>query len=76
MFTRIGLTVLVLVFLTTGQVLAWPAEPPAKATISGPGLPGEVPITDKKILAALQLGVLEDFDQGIIPTPKVGQDPI
>src|SRR5262245_25443732 len=72
MVSRITVGVLVLFLLTTGVAFAWPDTPPDKATISGPGLAGEVTITDKESLAAQRLGALEDFDQGVIPPPSVG----
>ena len=53
--------------------LAWPEDAPDKATISGPGLKGEVEVTDKDILAALSLGAIEDFEHGPIATPEVGE---
>lgn len=62
-----------LLALTTATALAWPETPPDKVTISGPGLKGEVEVTDQEILAALSLGAIEDFKQGSIAEPKVGQ---
>ncbi len=56
-----------------GTALAWPVDAPDKATISGPGLKGEIEITDKKILSALSLGAIEDFERGPIAAPKVGE---
>ncbi len=52
---------------------AWPNQPPDRATISGQGLKGEVPITDSETLRALKLGSLEDFDAGAIAAPMVGE---
>src|SRR5262245_25745702 len=63
----------VLSALATATALAWPEDPPDKVTISGPGLKGEVEVTDKEILSALSLGTIEDFEQGAIVAPKVGQ---
>ena len=54
-----GVTVFFLA--TTGVALAWPNQPPDHATISGPGLKGEIEIADKEVLAALKLGVFEDL---------------
>ncbi len=62
-----------LLVATVGIASAWPAQPPEKATISGPGLKGEVQITDPESLRALKLGFLEDFDAGAIVAPKVDQ---
>jgi hypothetical protein len=59
--------------LTTAIALAWPEDAPDKATISGPGLKGEVEVTDKNILAVLSLGAIEDFEHGAISAPKVGE---
>jgi hypothetical protein len=58
---------------TTSVALAWPESPPERATISGPGLAGEVEVTDKELLAALSLGTFENFEKGPISTPKVGE---
>jgi hypothetical protein len=58
---------------TTAITLAWPEDPPDKVTISGPGLKGEVEVTDPEIRAALSLGAIEDFEHGPIPAPNVGE---
>jgi hypothetical protein len=70
---RTGLAVLTLLILTTGAALAWPDQPPDRATLSGPGLTGEIEITGKENLAALKLGALEDFTHGPIAAPSVGE---
>ena len=70
---RTGLAVLTLLILTTSAALAWPDQPPDRATLSGPGLTGEVEITGKENLGALQLGVFEDFSHGPIAAPNVGE---
>ncbi len=62
---------MVLLLTTATAALAWPDQPPDRATISGPGLQGEIEITDKAILAALQLGAFEDFAHGPIAAPQV-----
>jgi hypothetical protein len=62
-----------LLVLTTSIALAWPDGPPERVTISGPGLTGEVEVTDKEILTALSLGAIEDFERGPITAPKVGE---
>ena len=60
--TILALTsVLVFLLTTTGVALAWPNQPPDRATISGPSLKGEVEITDKDVLAALKLGMFEEL---------------
>lgn len=59
------------VLLTTGFRLAWPDQPPDRATISGPGIAGVVEITDRNMLDALKLGAFEDFDTGSITAPSV-----
>ncbi len=61
----------VLLLTTAGIVLAWPDQPPDRATISGPGLNGEAEITDKDMLAALRLGAFEDLEHGPIAAPPV-----
>jgi hypothetical protein len=62
-----------LMVFTTAITLAWPEDPPDKVTISGPGLKGEVEVTDQEILAVLSLGAIEDFEHGSIPAPNVGE---
>jgi hypothetical protein len=57
--------------LTTGFRLAWPDQPPDRATISGPGIAGVVEITDRNMLAALMLGTFEDFNSGSIKAPSI-----
>ena len=54
--------VMVFLLAMTGVALAWPNQAPDRATISGPGLKGEIEITDKEVLAALKLGVFEDLE--------------
>ena len=73
---RILTLLIVLLVLTSMSVLAaplaWPDQPPDKAFISGPGLKGEVEITDQKTLEALRFGGMEDFEAGVLPeAPKV-----
>ena len=60
--------------LTAGPALAWPDQPPTRATISGPGLDGTVDITDPQTLAALKLGAMEDLNTGPIAAPQVSGD--
>ncbi len=48
---------------------AWPDQPPEHATLSGPGLKGEIEITDQDSLVSLRLGGLEDFDRGVLAAP-------
>src|SRR5919108_5584670 len=69
----IAIAAIALLTLPAYLALAWPNQPPDKATISGPGLKGEVEITDKAALAALALGTMEDFKQGPIAAPQVGE---
>lgn len=62
-----------LALLSALPALAWPDQPPDFATISGPGITGEVKITDPNLLAALALGAVEDFGRGpLAAAPKVG----
>lgn len=56
-------------------VQAWPDLPPARAYISGPGLQGQVQITDSHVLEILRLGGLEDFGKGALPAPQAGGQP-
>ncbi len=56
-----------LLLATATLALAWPEQPPDKATISGPGLKGEVQITDKQVLQTLKLGTLEDLNSASSP---------
>jgi hypothetical protein len=60
--------------VTAGLALAWPDQPPDRATISGPGIDGTVEITDPKALAALKLGAMEDLNAGPIAPPRVTGD--
>lgn len=66
------------VFLTVVLVLgsfsfaqAWPDTPPNKALISGPGIKGQVEISDPTVLAVLRLGSLEDLSTGAIQKPNI-----
>lgn len=54
-----------------GTALAWPDQPPDKAYISGPGIEGQVQITDLRVLAMLKLGALEDLETGPVSPPLV-----
>lgn len=63
--------VLVLLLGSFSLVEAWPDTPPAKAFISGPGIEGQVQITDKPVLDALRLGGVEDMARGVIARPAV-----
>ncbi len=60
-----------ILLLAPAAAFAWPEEPPQKVIISGPGIHGEVVITDPALLAGLQLGGVEDFAAGAIPKPPV-----
>lgn len=55
--------------------LAQAKGPPDKLTISGPGLQGEVEVTDPALLANVGLGSLEQLDSSgsSIPAPTVGE---
>jgi DNA-binding beta-propeller fold protein YncE len=66
---------LVLLLGTFSFANAWPDLPPTKAFISGPGLSGQVQITDSNLLTSLRLGGLEDFSKGALAAPKVRGDP-
>jgi hypothetical protein len=57
-----------LTLIAVPLAFAWPDQPPDSATISGPGLKGNVAITDPAILAALKLGNVEDFTASV-PEP-------
>lgn len=61
---------LALVLATANGARAWPDRAPDKATISGPGVEGEVAITDAETLNALKLGATEDFAGGSLPAQK------
>ncbi len=50
-----------LTLLVVPLAFAWPDQPPDSATIAGPGLVGNVAITDPALLKTLGLGVFEDF---------------
>ncbi len=66
--------VMVFLLATTGVALAWPNQAPDRATISGPGLKGEIEITDKEVLAALKLGVFEDLEGPQLEAPPVNSE--
>lgn len=68
---RTIIVVLVLSLLTTGMVLAKGA--PSKVTISGPGLPGEVEITDPKLLQAFSFFQFENIEQRIETPSEPGE---
>lgn len=57
-----------LVLIAAPLAFAWPDQPPDSAWISGPGLAGEVAITDPAVLSALRLGGIEDFG-AFVPEP-------
>ncbi len=60
-------------YLVFASPPSWPESPPTKATIRGPGIKGEVAITDREVLDSLQLGVFEDFNHPIAaPNVKDG----
>ncbi len=48
-------------------------RPPAKLTLSGPGIAGELESTDQNYLEALALGRLEDLARGAIAPPVIDQ---
>lgn len=54
--------------------LAWPDQPPVKAYVSGPGIEGQVEITDGQVLDLLKLGGVEDLAWGPISAPAVRAD--
>lgn len=60
-----------MVFGAVSLTLAWPDMPPAKAFISGPGIEGQLQITDQTVLNVLQLGSTEDIKAGTIQKPSV-----
>src|SRR5689334_25102417 len=62
---------LALAALSAGLALAWPDQPPDRATLSGPGINGTIDITDPQVLAALKLGAMEDLAAGPIAPPQV-----
>ena len=63
------LIVLALSVVPTAYVFAWPDQPPDSAFISGPGLNGDVPITDVNMLKSLCLGCFEDFN-AVVAEPE------
>ena len=66
-----ALFIILMLGVTATIARAWPDQVPTKATISGPGIEGEVQITDVETLKALKLGTSEDFSRGAILAPKV-----
>jgi LPXTG-motif cell wall-anchored protein len=72
---RHPLALALLAALTTVS-LALAKGPPDKLTISGPGLQGEIEVTDPALLADIGFGGLEEFDSNGrhgIPEPAVGE---
>ncbi len=63
--------VLLFSFLTTGMALA--KGPPSKVTISGPGLVGEVEITDPKLLRAFSFFLFVNIEQRIEAPSEPGE---
>lgn len=59
-----------LLFATATLVGAWPNQPPTRATISGPGITGRVEISDPELLVNFKLGAIEDFDAGVVKSPR------
>lgn len=57
--------------LASGSALA--KGPPDKVTIEGPGLPGEVEITDPRLLQPFSFFLFEDIRYRIPPPPNRGQ---
>jgi hypothetical protein len=68
--TYILVAATILFFITTHVALAWPGQPPVRATISGSGLEGEVEITEPEVLQRLRLGGIEDFNYNVVDLPK------
>lgn len=60
---------LVVLFGAFSFAHAWPDQPPTSAFISGPGISGQVQITDPTVLAALRMGGLEDLNTGVVAEP-------
>lgn len=74
---KYGSAVLVAIVLVLGVISgarAWPDLPPTKAFMSGPGIKGQVEITDPVVLATLRLGSFEDLTTGAIQSPNVAGD--
>ncbi len=60
--------------LLLGIGLAQAKGPPSKIVISGPGLLGQVEVTNAQLLQRLGMGALEDLAQGVIAAPAPGVD--
>ncbi|MBI3242064.1 MAG: hypothetical protein HYZ49_07210 [Chloroflexi bacterium] len=71
-FFAILLVLAVLLLPATHLALAWPDQPPDAAFISGPGIAGQIEITDKAVLRVLRLGGVEDFAGGPVAEPAAG----
>lgn len=71
----IALTFAVLVlFGAVSFAHAWPDQPPTRAFISGPGITGQIQITDPAVLGVLRMGGLEDLTTGVISEPASMQN--
>lgn len=71
----VTITALLIFIVASSFAQAWPELPPVKALISGPGLQGQVQITDTNLLKSLKLGALEDFSKGALAAPNVKTEP-
>lgn len=60
---RMALCTLLLILLTNRTVLA--KGPPDKITVTGPGLPGEIEITDSQTVDSFSMGKFVDFNTPI-----------
>lgn len=65
------LCTMLVVLVTYTVALAWPDQPPVKAYISGPGIEGQLQITDTDVLETLRLGTLEDLSWGLVKKPRI-----
>ena len=63
-----------ILLLAVGMLLGAPAAlakgPPDKAVISGPGIAGEIAVTDAAALSDMGLGALEDFQRPLDAPPQ------
>lgn len=74
---KLGIALLLTLLVSTAMyavALAWPDQPPVKAYISGPGIEGQLQITDSDVLETLRLGELEDLGWGLVNKPPLSGD--
>lgn len=71
LYGAIGLSV-ALMLVSATLTLAWPGGAPAKVIIGGPGIRGNVEVTESVLLDGLGTEQLVDYNQRVSPAPQLG----